>query len=195
MHANRETPIYVIGNARHGKTTVARLLAAVLDCSYADSSLFMADRVVRPFMEEHYGITYGSAEEAHRERGPHRAKWKEAITEFNADDPSKLSSEIFKENRIYCGCRSLEEFEAGKEKHQAFGLYVDAFERLGTREETFTIPSGNADIVLDNSGAWCDTVNRLLTIVSSNNLDGSHQTAGRRGVGVLPPTIDGGYDQ
>ena len=184
--ANKETPIYVIGHARYGKTTVATLLAAILDCKTADSSIFMAGRVVMPYLADNYDLHYRSAEHAHSERGPHRAKWRDAILEYNKEDPSRLSSEIFAENRIYCGCRSAEEYMAGKEKHKAFGIYVDSFDRLGTIEETFSIDRHDADAVLDNNGEWCDTVNRLMTIVKNFNLDGSKETEGRRGVGPIP---------
>ena len=195
MKSNRDTPIYVVGNARHGKTTVARLLAAALDCSFADSSLFLADRVVMPYLKEHFGLEYPDAVAAHADRGPHRQKWRDAITEFNADDPSKLSGMIFETNRIYCGCRSEVEYLAGKEKYNAICIYVDAFERLQTKEETFDIPYGICDVKLDNNGEWIDTVNRLLTISKNFNLDGSKETLGRRGIGYAPYTIGEGYSE
>tara|TARA_R110000824_G_scaffold1036_13_gene5737 strand:- start:1214 stop:1801 length:588 start_codon:yes stop_codon:yes gene_type:complete len=195
MRPDHNSPIYIVGNARHGKTTVATLLAGILDCGYADSSLFMADKVVRPYLAEKYDLHYTSAEHAHADRGGYRKDWRDAIMLYNQADPAKLSSAIFAENRIYCGCRSELEYAAGRERHGAFGLYVDAFDRLGTTEDTFDIPAHSCDAVLDNNGAWCDTVNRLMTIVANYNLDGSHSTAGRRGAGVLPPTTGEGYDQ
>ena len=145
-------------------------------------------------MEKHFGIKYAWAAEAHADRGPHRSKWRDAIVEYNWADPAKLSSEIFSDNRIYCGCRSAEEFSAGKERHEAFGIYVDSFDRLQSEEQTFQILPYYADFVLDNNGVWSDTVNRLLTAVAHYNLDGSHQTACRRGAGPLPPTTGEGYN-
>ena len=162
--------IYVIGHAQHGKTTVAKMLSNILECTYADSSLFVIDTVVRPYLEKHRGLIYRSSEAAHADRNRCRPEWKDAIEEYNSADASRLSRDIFSKHRIYCGCRTAREYLAGSQALNAIGIYVDASERVEKRDETFGISVSMADVVLDNSWHINYTEKRLMEIVSDFKL-------------------------
>ena len=174
MKCNKNTLIYVIGHAQHGKTTVARCLAGMLDCSYADSSLWMADKVVRPYLAEKFDVHYETVEEAHRDRYKWREEWKASIAAYNAEDPAKLSREIFFENRIYCGCRTLAEYTAGRHELGAVSIFVDAYERSGELERGLEISPADCDYTLNNNEDWYYTIARIHTFVNNYNLLGVH---------------------
>ena len=174
MKCNKHTPLYVIGHAEHGKTTVARCLAGMLNCTYADSSLWMADRVVRPWLAKRFDVHYDSVEEAHRDRHKWRAEWQEAIADFNAEDPAKLSREIFFDNRIYCGCRTLREFEAGQKEFGAVAVFVEAYDRHGGIERGLEIAPSHCDVVLNNNEDWYYTIARIHSFINNYNLLGVH---------------------
>lgn len=120
--------ILVIGYKEHGKDTVGELLRDNHGIDFRSSSLFLAEKVVRPALEAQ-GITYDTLEECFEDRGNHRVAWRDAISEHNADDPAKLSQAILEVCNCYVGMRSNREFQVARHLFDAV-VWVEATGRV-----------------------------------------------------------------
>jgi hypothetical protein len=105
--------ILILGYARHGKDTVAEILRDDYAYRFVSSSMFVGERVCRPYLEAR-GITYASMDECFADRVNHRAAWHTAIAEWNQADPTRLAQELFEVADIYVGMRSAREYQATK---------------------------------------------------------------------------------
>lgn len=149
--------LMVVGHARHGKDTVCDMLAA-FGYTFRSSSLFCAERVVRPWLKHTCGIEYETVEDCYEGRHKHRKDWFDAIADYNLEDPSRLTREILAEYDIYAGCRNHRELMAGRLR-KVFDLivYVDAHDRVPPEPSTsMTIEPWMADVILDNSGTLAE---------------------------------------
>lgn len=149
--------IMVIGHARHGKDSVCNVLCELYGLKFISSSLFVADKAVRPWLEQR-GIVYNSMDDCYADRVNHRADWFDAIAAYNKDDPAKLGKELFAQYDVYCGLRNLREFQA-LYNAKAFDVcfWVDRSGHVPLEPETsFTIPRKVADYIIDNEGDLCD---------------------------------------
>ena len=142
--------IFVIGHGRHGKDTVAEFIQRHYGLTFESSSMFCAAKVCRPWMAG-LGVNYDSIEECYADRHNHRVEWYNAIMEFNQDDPSRLSKEIFTFYDMYVGIRSRTEFLAARHLSD-LAIWVDGFERRPEPDPTCMILKSDCDIVLDNNG-------------------------------------------
>lgn len=102
--------IGVFGYARHGKDTVAAILADLLGYKFCSSSLFVCDKAVYPYLAPKYG--YRTIEDCFEDRINHRAEWKELITFYNKENKARLAKELLTENDIYVGMRCKDELQA-----------------------------------------------------------------------------------
>lgn len=125
--------ILIIGHKNHGKTTAAKILTELLGLSYADSSVFCAERVVYPKLKQLYG--YQCVEDCYNDRDNHRAEWYELIAATNAEDPTTLTRAILAENDIYCGLRNIREYEATWKLYDMI-LWIDASDTKPLEPET-----------------------------------------------------------
>jgi dephospho-CoA kinase len=150
--------ILVVGYARHGKDTVAQILADGWDFQFCSSSLAAAEIVVYPTLAPIYG--YETLEECFNDRVNHRAEWKDLITEYNSQDRTKLAKEILEKNNIYVGMRCKYELAACR----AQGLFdvivwVDgSYRKEPEHISSNTITKQMADYVIDNNGSVNDLV-------------------------------------
>ena len=145
--------IFILGHGRHGKDTMAEQLKEDWGVRFADSSYFMADRVVKGILESEYDIKYDTAQECWEDRHNHRPKWYRIISAYNGTDPTKLSRAIFAENSIYVGIRNRDEFLAAR-KLADISVWVDASRRLPPEpNNSMTILREDADIVIENNGS------------------------------------------
>jgi len=140
--------LLVIGSARHGKDTVCEIMRDKYGLSFASSSEFVAERAVYPHIMDKYGYT--SHAEAYADRVNHREEWRDLIGAYNSE-PSTLARELLEHHDIYCGMRSMREFDAARHMFDAV-IYVDASERVKIHDPTLDIPSPVADYVIDNNG-------------------------------------------
>lgn len=157
--------VLVLGHARHGKDTVAKLLESKYGLSFRSSSMFCAERLVLPALGDRYG--YENAEQCFADRGNHRAAWYDIIRDFNSPDAARLGRSIFAEHDVYCGLRSKAEFNALKNTG-AFdvSLWVDASDRLPQESaSSCTVEPWMADYVLDNNGSVEDLTFNLEALV------------------------------
>ena len=114
----------ILGYAEHGKTAAARYLFDAYGIEYRDSSLFMAETVIRPALERR-GIAYPTPEACYADRGRHRPLWHQAIADFNRDDGARLAKAILAEADCYVGMRAQREYEASRALFNVI-LWVDA---------------------------------------------------------------------
>lgn len=126
-HPPRIMPkVLILGHGRHGKDTVAELMAE-RGLSFASSSLYAAEKVVRPALAE-VGITYDSLEECYADRVNHRAFWYDQISAFNGGGKSRLAELILENHDVYVGMRSQREYVASLPLFD-YVVWVDASKR------------------------------------------------------------------
>lgn len=144
--------LLIIGQARHGKDTMAEILRDELDISFCSSSYFCLDTVVYPIVKDHLGYT--SKEECYEDRVNHRPLWFELIKMYSYNDKARLTRELLAVNDLYVGLRNREEFEAARDMFDAV-VWVDATNRLGNTEDSssLTMTRDDADYVIYNNGS------------------------------------------
>ena len=175
MTANKDTKIIIVGHQRSGKSRVANLMSAILDCTYNDSSHAMLD-VIETHLALSYGLEYLTAFHMLDDKYNHREKWAEAIVGFCKDNgPTAVAQRIYKSqgHRIYVGPRKREEYLAIREEYKPLAIWID---RRTDSTPEMELTAGDCDIVLDNTGVWSQTVTRSLSGIRRYNLDGSHET-------------------
>lgn len=165
----RHPRILIMGHARHGKDTVAEMLAARYDLNFTSSSWFCAERVILPKVHEmwrrHVSASpvpvqvpevpnYKDVSECFEDRSNHRAFWHETIRDYNRPDATRLAREIFQDHNMYVGIRSRAEFNAvrnvGGYEH---AIWVDASDRLPPEDKSsISVEPWMADYVVDNNG-------------------------------------------
>jgi len=145
--------LLVIGHKEHGKDTACEYIRDRYGLTFQSSSVFCAERVVRPWLEKQHNITYGTLEECFEDRVNHRAKWFQAICEYNVSNPARLCQEIFGAYDMYCGLRNVVELNALR-KCGAFDVcvWIDASRRKPAESiESCTVSPGDADVIINNN--------------------------------------------
>jgi hypothetical protein len=160
----------ICGYGRHGKDSVADLMAAHLGLKSQCSSSLAARHVIAPnmsklFSEEHIErVAKLDGRWLHpdiieknlyksRHEGDGRKIWYDAICEYNKDDPTRLMRKLYDVADIYVGCRSLREFVAGQHECFQFSIWVDASKRVSPEIGTCDIKPEHCDVIIDNNGS------------------------------------------
>jgi len=143
--------LMICGYARHGKDTVGELLEQELDITFDSSSMFACKLFLFDALKVKYG--YNTPQEAFEDRGNHRKEWFDMICAYNADDPSRLTREIFAQHDMYVGIRNRIEFLDAREKNLFdLSIWVDAAERKPPESGVSnTVSKDLCDIILDNN--------------------------------------------
>lgn len=130
--------VLVLGHARHGKDTVAKILCDSMNWSYMSSSEFCLDEIIFPVLGPRYG--YATKQECFDDRGNHREEWKRLISVYNAKDPTRLAQQLLEKHNVYVGMRCVVEFAACVKK-QLFDLilWVDASKRVPAVDPSMAI--------------------------------------------------------
>lgn len=165
--------LMVIGHAGHGKDSTCDILRDLYGFTFISSSLFVADKAVRPSLQK-MGIIYPTLEDCYNDRANHRADWFNAIAEYNKYDAAKLGRELFAEYDIYCGLRNRREFDALKAEN-AFHVcfWVDRSEVVEPEDTTSnTLTMQHADYVIDNNGPLEDLEVNILEVMDRAMDDG-----------------------
>lgn len=155
--------LFILGSGRHGKDTVAEIIRDDFGLTFQSSSLFVAEKVCRPYMAEVVGITYDTLEECYEDRHNHRTHWYNAIKAYNAGDLSRLSRELFFGDEdeegldMYVGIRDRDEFLASRDIAD-LSIWVDASERVKYADPTIKIKKEDADVVILNNEVDPDVV-------------------------------------
>jgi len=148
--------ILVVGHGRHGKDSVAEILQMFYGMTFRGSSEFCAETVCFPAMKAEYG--YKDYMECFDDRHNHRSEWYDLISQYCAEDPTRLGREIFKVSDVYCGLRNKREFHALKNAGVFdIALWVDRSDHLPPEDRASnTIEPWMADFVIDNNGSRDD---------------------------------------
>jgi dephospho-CoA kinase len=164
--------LLILGNARHGKDTLAEILNKWFGYTFQSSSQSAADIFIYEELKDKYN--YSNSIECFEDRVNHRQEWYEMICDYNKYDKAKLAKEILKTSDCYVGMRDRDEIKASIDQG-LFDLivWVDASERLPLEDaSSFNIDRSVADIIIENNGSlkeFEEKVLRLGKILMSSN--------------------------
>jgi len=162
--------ILILGHGRHGKDTVAELIAKITTLKAISSSMFCAEEVVRPALEK-IGIIYNSTEECFEDRFNHREFWAREISDFNTPNKDRLTKAILQISDIYIGMRDPLEYVASKDLFD-LKLYVDASRRLEYRDPTFNIEFSPEEMeFIDNNNTEEELLTCIEEVINSFTID------------------------
>jgi len=161
--------LLIIGNARHGKDTLAEILRDNFDLKFVSSSEAAADIFIYDKLKVKYG--YNTPEECFKDRLNRRREWYELIVDYNKDDKTRLARGILNMADCYVGMRDrIEIDECIKDGLFDLIIWVDASERLPLEDKSsFNIDNDCADIIINNNGSISELevrVNRLGLLLS-----------------------------
>ncbi len=167
--------ILILGNARHGKDTLAERLNEHFGMTFKSSSEMAMELFIFDEIAEQFGYT--TMEQCFEDRVNHRTLWYKMICGYNKNDRARLTKDILKGYDCYVGMRDLDEFEASKDLFDVI-IWVDATKRLGSDENTNKIPMSAADMVITNNGTFEDfdskaklLGNMLFTLVDNGTIE------------------------
>lgn len=152
--------LLIIGYGRHGKDTVADMLAE-RGLQACNSSWFACERVVYPALKALHG--YKQPLQCYNDRHKHRVKWYDLITEYNTPDKTRLATELFAEHDIYVGMRNREELIACKGKGLIdLTIWVDASKRKPPETSvSCTVSATDADVIIPNNSTLTELAKRV----------------------------------
>lgn len=188
--------VLVIGHARHGKDTVAEILAEDYGMEFISSSLFCAETVVWPALldpreacAKHYeagapglsseklaeqllemvDVGYSSAAAAYEDRNNFRDVWFSLIAAYCYPNKAALGEQIFKSNDVYVGVRNRQELTAIVNSGLSdLVIWVDASLRLPAESEaSCTVEPYMADYIIDNNGSRQDLQSNVHTLMQT----------------------------
>jgi hypothetical protein len=145
--------LMILGYARHGKDTVADILANAFGLKKEDSSQFAGKQVMMPYFASK-GVVYPDWNSCYADRVNHRQEWFEQIKAYNTPDEARLAREIYEVSDIYVGIRRKEEFEAVKKEGLFdYSIWVDRSKIMPPEPTTSnTVSADMANYVIDNNG-------------------------------------------
>jgi len=148
----RKPSLLIIGHGRHGKDTVAQMIADKMGLKFSSSSDFVGRKAIWPMWGSE---RYDSYEAMFEDRVNFRSTWGDLIEAYNTPDASRTGSEMIQEgNNMYVGMRRVREWQACMEK-KVFDhvIWVDACQRLPLEGPgSMEITREHADMFIDNNG-------------------------------------------
>ena len=148
----RKPKLLIIGHGRHGKDTVAQMIADKMGLKFSSSSDFVGRKAIWPMWGQE---RYGSYEEMFDDRVNYRSTWGDLIEAYNTPDASRTGSEMIAEgNDMYVGMRRVREWKACME-NKVFDhvIWVDACQRLPLEGPgSMEMKREHADMFIDNNG-------------------------------------------
>lgn len=160
--------LFICGHGRHGKDTVAEILRDMYDYVFESSSMFCAEKIVKPYLDAK-GIIYETNEARYADRHNHREDWYQAILQYTSKDRTRLSRNIFKEYDIYVGIRDRDEFLESKHLSD-LAIWVDASDRVDYIDPTCKIRREDCDLVVKNNGSLKDLKETVSLLVEGIRL-------------------------
>lgn len=159
--------LLILGNARHGKDTLAEILNEKFGYTFQSSSQSAADIFIYDELKDKYG--YETSVECFEDRVNHRTEWYNMICDYNKDDKARLAKDILKNSDCYVGMRDKEEIEECM-KQDLFKLivWVDASERLPLEDGgSFNIDVSVADMIMTNNGTYEEFEKKVIRFGST----------------------------
>lgn len=159
-----DTKLLIIGNARHGKDTLAEILNEEFGVTFESSSVSAAKIFLYDKLKEKYG--YKTPLECFEDRVNHRAEWKQMIYDYNEGDRARLAKKILENSDCYVGMRDREEIvESNKQGLFNLIIWVDASERLPLESaDSFNIDKSYADFIIENNGTFEEFKAKVIKI-------------------------------
>lgn len=156
--------ILILGDARHGKDTLADLMCDEYGLTSESSSkaalrIFLFDILVYQYL-----LDYKTVEEAYLDRVNRREIWFKEICNYNKNDKTRLVKEILKKSNIYIGLRNSDEVEQAIEE-ELFDMIIGIYDYRKPRESS---KSNTADVfkysdfVFMNNGTIEDLKDKVL---------------------------------
>ena len=161
--------ILILGHGRHGKDVVADLIVEHFGLTKCSSSMFAAEKAVRPWLEQNRGLFYETLEACYEDRVNHRQDWYQAICDYNRDDLSRLAADVLEVSDIYVGMRDDREFYASRHLFDHV-IGVTAFERVKALDPTFLIDLGECDHIVENDNDLEDLENEVIVLMETRIL-------------------------
>lgn len=164
----RKPKILLIGHARHGKDTVAEMLAT-LGWSFQSSSWHCAEHVVLPAFRAVEGAPgmpqYKDAAECFEDRGNWRYYWYDVIKDYNQPyGYSKLAEDILQEHDIYVGMRNRREFEGSMKLFDHVVWVTRAHHLPDESWESNHLNDTDASYIVDNNGTLADLMRQVADL-------------------------------
>jgi hypothetical protein len=106
----KKKKILIIGNARHGKDTVAEIIKKQFGLNFESSSVAAARIFIYDALKNKYGYT--SPEECFEDRVNRRDEWYQLICGYNEVDKARLAKMILEKDDMYVGMRDDAEIQA-----------------------------------------------------------------------------------
>ena len=159
-----KTSILIVGNKRHGKTTVAEMIREISGLKFSDSSVAASEIFIYEKLRNQYG--YYNSSECFEDRKNRRAEWFNLICEYNKEDPARLAKEILRYNDIYVGMRSKKELLHCKE-NGLFDVVIGVYDKRKPLEDrsSFDFDVFDSDIVIHNDGSLEDLKDKVANVL------------------------------
>lgn len=182
--------LLIIGHARHGKDTVAQMIADKMGLKFSSSSDFVGRKCIWPMWGKE---RYPSYEAMFEDRVNYRSTWGDLIEAYNTPDASRIGSEMIQEgNDMYVGMRRVREWEACM-RNGVFDhvIWVDASNRLPLEPTTsMQLNKEHADMFIDNNGPQENletVINNLQEVLHLKGFDVQYQQPLVIGPEGIPP--------
>jgi hypothetical protein len=161
---NKTLKLLILGNARHGKDTMAEIMNEEFGLTFQSSSQAAADIFLYDTLKDKYGYT--NSVECFEDRVNHRAEWKEMICDYNKDDRAKLAKGILENSDCYVGMRDRDEInECMKQGLFDLIIWVDASGRLPLEDaSSFNIDKTCAHIIVENNGSYEEFKEKVIRL-------------------------------
>ena len=176
--------LFICGPSRSGKDTLAQIFSEKCGMSYKSSSQIALDHFMKDELFNRYGLHYESDEACYMDRFNHRDKWFEIISMFNSSDKTRLSRMVFKDNDIYVGIRSREEFLASRSLANLSVWVEGQFGPSGEDEfYNYLVMEDDCDITITNTGTLdeleekAEALCRILGVRDGEAKEGDEQGA------------------
>jgi len=168
----KKLKLMIVGYGRHGKDTVCDIINREYNYTFQSSSMFCAELFIYETLRDKYGYT--SIEQCYEDRHNHRSEWYNLISNYNAEDPTRLGKELYSRYDIYCGLRNSTEFHGLRNCGEFdYAIWVDRSKHLPPESsDSISIQPWMADYIIDNNGSLqllkhntISLMNRLLSNV------------------------------
>jgi thymidylate synthase (FAD) len=148
----RKPKLLIIGHARHGKDTVASMIAEKMGLKFTSSSHFVG---LKAIWDQWGKERYVTSHKMYEDRVNHRTIWHNLISAYNTPNKCRTVEEMFEEgNDMYVGMRALDEYRACMERKLFdYVIWVDASARLPDENKNSNqLTPSEAHIIIDNGG-------------------------------------------
>jgi len=161
------TKILILGDARHGKDTMAEMLCDKTELKLASSSRTAVEIFLFDILNKKYKLNYSTIEEAWQDRVNYRKIWFDEICLYNTIDRLKLVKDILNIADIYVGLRNQEEVEQAILENSfdhIIGVFNYRLPREGRSSNTADVFRYSSFVIMNN-GNLDDLNDKVINIL------------------------------